>query len=180
MRIHADTAVAVAVDYQERLMPAIHDASELIRSSRLLLSGLRELKVPVIISRQYPKGLGDTVPEIKDVTPDAVPCEKISFSCWGSEQFRDALQKLNRKNIVLCGVEAHVCVLQTAVDLLASGYGVLFTADCTGSRKKHDKKMGLKRAEREGALLVTGEQILFELLESAAAPAFKSISALLR
>jgi nicotinamidase-related amidase len=180
MRIHADTAVAVAVDYQERLIPAIHEPAELLRSSRILLAGLKALNIPVIISRQYPKGLGDTVPEIKEVTGDALPCEKMTFSCWGSEGFRDALQSVNRKNVILCGAEAHVCVLQTATDLLTEGYGVLFTADCTGSRRPYDKKAALKRADREGALIVTCEQILFELLESATAPAFKSISALLR
>ncbi|MDR1946037.1 MAG: hydrolase [Desulfovibrio sp.] len=180
MRIHADTVAAVAVDYQEKLIPAMHNPPELIRSSRILLSGLKELNIPVIISRQYPKGLGDTVPEIKEVTSDALPCEKMTFSCWGNEEFRNLLQKLKRKNIIVCGVEAHVCVLQTSIDLLASGYGVLYAADCTESRKKHDKKAGMKRAEREGALIVTYEQILFELLESATAPAFKSISALLR
>jgi nicotinamidase-related amidase len=180
MRIHADTAVAVAVDYQERLIPAMHEPAELLRSSRILLAGLKELKVPVIISRQYPKGLGDTVPEIKEVTSEALPCEKMTFSCWGSEGFRNALQSVNRKNVILCGAEAHVCVLQTATDLLAAGYGVLYAADCTGSRKPYDKKTAVKRAEREGALIVTCEQILFELLESATAPAFKRISALLR
>jgi nicotinamidase-related amidase len=180
MRIHADTVVAVAVDYQERLIPAMHEPSELLRFSRILLAGLKELKVPVIVSRQYPKGLGDTVPEIKEVTADAVPCEKMTFSCRGSEEFRVALQNVHRKNVILCGVEAHVCVLQTALDLAAEGYGVLVAADCTASRRKYDAETALRRAEREGVLIVTCEQILFELLESATAPAFKSISALLR
>ncbi|MDR2800096.1 MAG: hydrolase [Desulfovibrio sp.] len=180
MRIHAEDTAAVAIDFQERLLPAVHDGDELVRSSRVLLSGLNALNVPILVTRQYPKGIGDTVPEIREVTANALTCDKLTFSCCGSETFASALQKLHRKNIVLCGVEAHVCVLQTALDLLASGYKVFLATDCTGSRRHHDRLVGLKRAEREGAMLTTYEQTLFELLESSTSTAFKTISALVR
>ncbi|MDR3175444.1 MAG: hydrolase [Desulfovibrio sp.] len=180
MRIHAEDTAAVAIDFQERLLPAMHDSDELIRSSRVLLSGLNALNVPVLLTRQYPKGIGDIVPEIREVTANALVCDKLTFSCCGSEAFASALQKLQKKNIILCGVETHVCVLQTALDLLASGYKVFMAADCTGSRRRRDRATGLKRADREGALLTTYEQTLFELLESSTSPAFKTISGLVR
>ncbi|MDR1490502.1 MAG: isochorismatase family protein [Desulfovibrio sp.] len=180
MRIHAEDTAAVAIDFQERLLPAVHDGDELVRSSRILLSGLNALNVPVLITRQYPKGIGDTVREIREVTANAITCDKLTFSCCGSEVFASALQKLQKKNIVVFGVEAHVCVLQTALDLLTSGYKVFLATDCTGSRRPHDRLAGLRRAESEGALLTTYEQTLFELLESSNSPAFKTISVLVR
>ncbi|MDR0827127.1 MAG: isochorismatase family protein [Desulfovibrio sp.] len=180
MRINAENTAAVAIDFQKRLLPVMHASEDLVRSARILLSGLNALNIPVIVSRQYPKGIGDTISEIKEVTTNAIPCEKLTFSCCGSETFNAALQKLGKKNILICGVEAHVCVLQTALDLLAAGYNVALVTDCIGSRKTHDRETGIKRAERDGALLVTYEQILFELLGASTAPAFKTISALLR
>ena len=180
MRILAENAIAIGIDYQERLIPAINENEAVIRNSRTLFSGLELLHVPVIVSRQYPKGLGDTVAEIREVTGNAAVLDKTSFSCYGDAGIRQALECSGRKTVILGGTEAHVCVLQTAVDLLAAGYKVAYVADCMGSRKPGDKKFGLKRAGQEGALLVTCEQILFELLGGAAAPAFKDISRLVK
>ena len=180
MRILADNTTAIGIDYQERLLPAISEHAAVIRNSRVLFSGLELLRIPVIISRQYPQGLGDTVADIREVTADAAVLDKTAFSCHGDKHIREALERTGRRTVILSGVEAHVCVLQSAVDLLAAGYQVIYVADCTGSRKAEDKEYGIRRAGQEGALLVTYEQILFELLGSATAPAFKGISTLVR
>ena len=180
MRILAEHAIAIGIDYQERLLPAINDNTAVIRNSCILFSGLESLRVPVIISRQYPKGLGDTVAEIRETTKNAAVLDKTSFSCCGDAGIRQALEQSGRKTVILGGTEAHVCVLQTAVDLRAAGYQVVYVTDCMGSRKAEDKKYGIKRAKQEGALLVTYEQILFELLGGASAPAFKDISRLVK
>jgi nicotinamidase-related amidase len=178
--MHAQETLAIGIDYQERLIPAIHDKETLIRNSRLLFSGLEILEVPVIVSRQYPKGLGDTVPEIREVTGKATVRDKTSFSCYQDSTIRTMVHAAGRRNIVLSGTETHVCVLQTAVDLRADGFRVSIVADCAGSRKPDDKKYGLKRAAGEGVTLVTYEQLLFELLAGATSPAFKSLAALLK
>lgn len=180
MRIFAEHTIAIGIDYQERLIPAINENSIVIRNSRILFSGLKLLQVPAIVSRQYPKGLGDTVAEIREVTDTAAVLDKTSFSCYGDAGIRQALEHSGRTTIILGGTEAHVCVLQTAVDLRAAGYQVIYVVDCMGSRTTEDKQYGLKRAAQEGALLVTYEQILFELLGSATAPAFKDISKLVK
>ena len=180
MRILAENAVAIGIDYQERLIPAINDNATVIRNSRILFAGLELLDVPVIVSRQYPKGLGDTVPEIREVTGKATVLDKTSFSCYADAGIRQHLENLGRTTVILGGTEAHVCVLQTAVDLIAAGYRVVYVTDCMGSRKADDKKHGIKRVAQEGALLVTYEQILFELLQGATAPAFKDISKLVK
>jgi hypothetical protein len=180
MRLHPKDILAVGIDYQERLIPAIHEKETLIRNSRLLFAGLNILEVPVLISRQYPKGLGDTVSEIREVTGTATILDKLSFSCYGDAAIRQAVDAAGRRNIVVAGTEAHVCVLQTVIDLGAAGYQVVYVVDCAGSRKPEDKKYALKRAAREGALLVTYEQLLFELLGSAASASFKTLSALLK
>jgi hypothetical protein len=180
MRLHAQDTLAIGVDFQERLIPAIHDKETLIRNSRLLFAGLDILEIPLVISRQYPKGLGETVPEIREVTAKATILEKMSFSCYRENAIKRVVDAAGRRNVVLAGTEAHVCVLQTAVDLRAAGFQVVLVADCVGSRRPADKEYGLRRIAGEGALLVSYEQLLFELLATAASPAFKAISSLLK
>jgi hypothetical protein len=180
MRLRAQNVLAIGVDYQERLIPAINDKESLLRDSRILLSGLDLLEIPMILSRQYPKGLGDTVSEIRKVTAKATVMDKTTFSCYQNVAIKREVDATGRRQIVLCGVEAHVCVLQTAIDLREAGFQVALVADCLGSRRPGDKKYALKRAVAEGALLVSYEQLLFELLAGASSPAFKSLSALLK
>ena len=180
MRILADNTLAIAIDFQERLMPAMHDKDASARNAAILLSGLEALQVPVIVSRQYPKGLGDTVETVKAVTGNAMTMDKTAFSCYADEAIKKAVDGMGRKNVIVCGVEAHVCVLQTAVDLQQAGFQVVYVTDCADSRKAHDKKYGIKRVAAEGALLVTYEQILFELTQGATSPAFKTISNLVK
>jgi nicotinamidase-related amidase len=183
MRILPEQTMGIAIDYQERLIPAIEDNTNLIKNSKILLAGLALLGVPLLVTRQYPKGIGDTVEEIRAVTAGARIFDKTAFSCYQDAAIKtavDELRRQGRKNIVLCGTEAHVCALQTALDLLAAGYSVVYVADCIGSRKFGDKKTALKRAVSEGALLTTYEALLFELTASSGHPAFKGISQLVK
>ncbi|MDR2075730.1 MAG: hydrolase [Desulfovibrio sp.] len=180
MRLHIHDTLAIGVDYQERLIPAIQDKETLIRNSRLLFSGLEILGVPVVVSRQYPKGLGDTVPEIREVTVKATVLDKLSFSCYQDSAIKQTVDAAGRRTVVLSGTEAHVCVLQTAIDLREAGFRVVLVADCAGSRRSGDKEYGLRRAAGEGAILVSYEQLLFELLAGASSPGFKALSALLK
>ena len=180
MRIHPDKTLALIIDYQERLMPAIKDNDTLAHNTGILLSGLDLLEIPMLVSRQYPKGLGDTIAEVREKTRKAKIFDKTTFSCWGEGAIREEITNSGRKNIILCGIETHICCLQTAVDLLEAEYSVLMVADCLGSRKSNDKKMGLRRAAQEGAILTTYESILFELTVGKESPAFKGISQLVK
>lgn len=183
MRILSRETAALFVDFQERLLPVIHEGEEVTRRSAMLLRGLNALEVPVVFPRQYPKGLGDIVPEIKEAALPYTPMDKLSFSALGEEeigyQFR-ALRAQGRKTVLVCGVEAHVCVLQSAIDLKDRGFHVVLVTDCTGSRYPLDKKIALKRAVQEGIYLTTAESILFELTERAGTDVFKVISKLVK
>ena len=180
MRITLKDTIAVGIDYQERLIPAMDDKETLIKNAGVLFQGLEAMEVPLIFSRQYPKGIGDTVAEVRAVTGTATVFDKLSFSCWEDKAIRAAIEARKPKNVILSGTEAHVCVLQTTIDLQAAGYQVIYVADCVASRKALDKKYGIKRAKAEGALIVTYEQLLFELLSGAESPYFKAVSKLIK
>lgn len=174
-----DTAVLV-VDYQEKLIPAICNKEKLIPRTRILLEGLRQLGVPIIISEQYPKGLGATLPEIREAAGDAKAYAKTSFSCWDNEGLREAIDATGCRNILVCGTETHICVLQSAIDMVEAGKQVLIVEDCVGSRFPHDIEVGLRRAEQEGVRISTTETVLFEMLRAAGTPKFKAISRLIK
>lgn len=180
MRLKPENTLALAVDFQENLMPVIGENERIIKNARILLSGLALLEIPVLVTRQYPKGLGDTVPEIKEVTAAARVLDKTTFSCYQDPAIKEAVDGLGRRNVIICGVESHICDLQTAIDLAGAGFNVVYVADCMGSRKPEDKKYGLERAAREGAFLATYESILFELTGGAGSPVFKGISKLVK
>lgn len=180
MRILSENTLAVAIDYQSKIVPAMHGIDELIHNSSILLKGLGVLEIPILVMRQYPKGLGDTIPEIATLTENCPVYDKIAFSCWDSEDFREAVKASGRDTILICGIEAHVCVLQTAIDLIATGYHVVLVEDCITSRKPSDKISALKRAEKEGAIITTCESILFELTRVSGTPTFKEISRLVK
>ena len=180
MRITLDNTMALVIDYQERLMPPIGNKETLVSNSRILLAGLESLRAPLIISEQYPQKLGSTLPEIKEVAAGAKAYPKTAFSCWQDQALKQAIFECGRKNIILCGLETHICVLQTAVDLMDAGYQVVYVADCLGSRRKHDHKLGLERLRQEGCLAATYESILFELTVGKDSPSFKTISNLVK
>lgn len=180
MKLNREDTAVLVIDYQEKLMPAMHNKDAFIPRTRMLLEGLHALEVPAVASEQYPKGLGSTVPEIKEVLGDAPVLAKTTFSCLDDEGVRAAIEATGRSTILICGAEAHICVLQSAMDLVAMGKTVVLVVDCIGSRYVSDMEIGLRRAEQEGVLLTTAEAVLFELLGKASGPVFKTISKLIK
>ncbi len=179
MRIVAEETMALVIDYQERLVPVMYHTEELIRNSSILLQGLKALEIPMVVSQQYTKGLGMTVPSIREAVGEHFTyLDKLTFSCAEDMQLLGRLQEIGRKNIILCGMEAHICVLQTAIDLIAKGFTVILVEDCISSRREADKAVAVRRAESEGAILTTYEAILFELTRVAKTDVFRTISGL--
>jgi nicotinamidase-related amidase len=170
--------VLVVVDVQEKLMPLIGGAKRVIWNLRRLLDGAEAVGLKVLATEQYPQGLGHTVPELA-ARLGQVP-DKLSFSCGGCEPFANSLAAAGASKVLVSGIEAHVCVQQTVLDLLASGYRVYVPVDAVGSRFTVDYETGLKRMESAGATLTTTESALFEWCQQSGTPTFKKISALVR
>lgn len=168
-----DTALIV-IDVQVALARVMHEKEALLENVRKLVQGAGVLGVPVLWTEQYPKGLGRTVPELADLM-DSDPIEKVSFSCCGDDAFMAAVEKLGRKQLVLCGIEAHVCVYQTAAGLVERGYEVEVAADAVSSRVMGNKLIALDRMKSAGAKLTSVEMALFELLKVAGTEQFKQM-----
>ncbi len=176
MRINAQDTIAIMVDYQERLIPAMREGSAVVTSARKLVEGLDVLGIPVYFTQQYTKGLGETVPELKEVIANTSYIEKIEFSAYS--EIKSLLQ--DKKYVILGGVEAHICVLQTLIDLKEQGYTPILVTDCIDSRKQLDYTIALERAKQEGAILTTYESILFELLQKAGTDISKKIQKIIK
>ena len=181
MRIKLEDTLALIIDYQDKIVPAMNKKEELLQNTQKLIEGLKILGVPSIVSQQYTKGLGMTIPEIKELYGEEFSYfDKKTFSCMDDADISEKLASSNKKNIIVCGIEAHVCVLQTVIDLISAGYNVILVEDCISSRKKHDKKIALQRMQSEGAILSTYESILFELTRVSGTDTFKQISRLVK
>ena len=179
MRLDPKNTMAIAVDYQEKLIPAIDEHEEVVRQSVKLLTGLKELGIPVLVSQQYTKGLWPTISPIRSVLgEDMMYWEKSTFSLLQTPEIKTAIYRMQKRNIILCGTECHICVMQTALDLLEEHFNVYVPVDCVGSRKPLDKKYGCKRMAQEGAFYATSESLLYELTSGAQNPHFKAISKL--
>ncbi len=178
MRISTENTACIVVDYQERILPTIAKKEELIETSVKLLEGLKILGVPMCITGQYTKGLGLNIKEIHEAAGTEEYYDKIVFSCAKVDGVKEAIR--GKKNIVLCGIETHVCVMQTALDLLDMGYQPIVIEDCVSSRNLNDKKYALKRMRDAGVIITTYEALLFELLERAGSDTFKQISNLVK
>ena len=174
-----DTLVLV-IDFQVRLMPAIHNHEELERKTEAFIKGCRILDIPILTMQQYTKGLGETSPVLKEALGEFEYIEKITFSCCGNSEFTVKLHESGRKNIVVTGIEAHICVQQTVLDLLANGYNVYVIADCIGSRSETDRVYAENRMKQAGAVITTMESVLFEFLVRADHPKRKEISNLVK
>jgi isochorismate hydrolase len=181
-RIQREEAVLVVVDVQDVLIKKMNQgvAENVIRNIRILLAFAKEMTIPILITEQYPKGLGKTIPEIKMELESIVPIEKVSFSCCGVETFNHQLNQLERKQVILTGIETHVCVLQTADDLIQRSYEVYAVADAVCSRRKLDWEMGLRWMKKKGAMIPTTEIIAFQLLKEAGTEEFRRLSKLLK
>jgi nicotinamidase-related amidase len=173
----ADTALLV-IDVQEKLMARIPQAAAVIRNLAFLIDAARLLKMPVAATEQYPRGLGPTVPELVGRLPERP--DKVAFSCCAVASIVDGFRAGARPKILLAGIEAHVCVLQTALDLLAQDFRVFIAADAVASRYAIDQEFALRRLERTGAVVTTSEAAVFEWIGGAGHPQFKQISALVQ
>jgi nicotinamidase-related amidase len=181
-KIEREQAVLIVIDVQELLMKKMDPeiGKNVIQNIRILLAFAKEMAIPILITEQYPKGLGKTVPEIKMELGSTLPIEKVSFSCCGVETFNEKLNRLGRKQVILSGIETHVCVLQTADDLIQKGYEVHVVADAICSRRKLDWEIGLRWMEKRGAMISTTEIIAFQLLKEAGTEEFRGLSKLLK
>ena len=179
-RIKHDTAVLLVVDLQEKLLPVIDQHERVTERAGLLIEGFARLDLPIMVTEQYPDGLGPTVESIRAKLPaDQQIDAKLKFSA-AIEPIRKRLETLGRTVVVLCGVETHVCVLQTALDLAAAGYVVAVATDAIGSRKPHDHQTALHRLTQAGVLQTTAESALLEIIFEAGTESFKSILPLIK
>ena len=180
--IKARSSFLLMIDIQERLMPAIYNKEEVINNSVRLLTAARELNIPAIISEQYPKGIGATIPELKSLIPEgSTVLEKVEFSCCNNPEFGDALLNLNfnsgtKDTAILFGVETHICVLGTAIDMIEKyNMNVVIAADACGSRTEKNHLLALDAARSTGCLVVPVETIIYHMLEKAGTPQFKAL-----
>ncbi len=180
MRADLNNTIALIVDEQVKLMPVIHDAASVIRNTRILMEGLKLLEVPFLITQQYTKGMGMTEKAIFETAGTEEYLDKRTFSCMDAENIRSAIEKSGKKQVILAGVEAHICVLQTALDLADAGFDVFVVEDCISSRKVSDKETALKRMIQTGVQVTSYESLLFELMRTSTHPEFKQVSKLIK
>jgi nicotinamidase-related amidase len=165
------------VDIQQKWLPPIFNKDELVKNSQLLIRAASILKLPVLVTTQYAEGLGPTVPEIAALLAGARPIDKLQFGCFGSNEFRSALKSLpgNRNTMLLCGMEAHICVMQTALGALNDGYLVHVATDAIGSRVRWNWDIGIDRMRAAGAVISTTEMMIYELLRCSGSAQFKQM-----
>lgn len=178
--LNRNRALLLVVDFQERLMPKIPVADEVTAQAVRLIRFAKKLELPVIVTEQYPKGLGPTTAAIKKVLAKTKAVEKTAFGCFGDDKFVSALESSSRRQLLVCGVETHVCVMQTVLEGLLRGYECYVTADAVASRDKFQHALGIKRMAEAGATIVTAEMAMFEILREAGTPEFKRVLPLLK
>lgn len=174
--LRVEQCALVVIDIQEKLLPPIFEKERLVRNSQLLIRLANILSLPVIATTQYSKGLGQTVPEIASLLPDVQPLDKLEFGCFGNGDFCSRISRLSgRGTLLLCGMEAHICVLQTALGALNQGHIVHVAADAVSSRTKLNWKLGLQRMRDAGAVISSTEMMIYELLGRSGSPEFKEM-----
>ena len=173
--LESNNTVLIVIDVQDKLSRVMHEKQSLFENLQKLIKGAQILGIPIILTEQNPDGLGLTVPEVAHLFPNIQPIPKLSFSCCGDERFMEELKARNRRQVLVAGIEAHVCVYQTAIDLLSLGYEVQVVTDTVSSRTVENKEIGLEKMKSEGAGLTSTETALFELLKVAEGAKFKEI-----
>jgi nicotinamidase-related amidase len=175
--LEADQCALVVIDIQEKLLPPIFQKEQLVRNSQLLIRAAGILKIPTLLSTQYAKGLGSTVPEVASLLPETQAIDKTLFSCFGSDVFCSAIKRLpsQRNTLLLCGMETHICVMQTALAGLREGYLVHIASDAVSSRVEWNWKIGLDRMCAAGAVISSTEMMIYELMRSSSSAAFKEL-----
>jgi nicotinamidase-related amidase len=206
IRSHADNAVLIVIDMQEKLVPAMHEIHSLIHNTETLVRGCALMDIPVVFTQQYTKGLGETIEPVKNAYVETVQdakgnvryaiddqlmarpgeevvfshIEKTTFSAMDEPVFVNALKGTGRREAIICGIESHVCVMQTAEDMHELGYAVRVAADAVASRQTRDYELACSRMTQEGITVTTSEALLFDLMKDSNHPLFRQISALVR
>jgi len=167
----------IVIDIQEKLLPPIFQKEQLVRNAQLLIRAAGILKIPAMVSTQYAKGLGQTVPEIASLLAGTEPLDKTLFSCFGSDAFCSSLKRLpgQRTTLLLCGMESHICVAQTALAALREGYLVHVASDAVSSRTEWNWKIGLERMRAAGAIISSTEMMIYEMMRASSSAAFKEL-----
>jgi nicotinamidase-related amidase len=173
-------SVLLVIDVQEKLFRVMFQKEQLADNLQRLIKGIQVLEVPVLVTEQYPQGLGPTILEIAGLLTAVKPYPKVNFSCCGDEAFLQAFRRLGRKQVLITGIESHICVYQTAADLIAAGYEVYVVGDAVSARTEQNKDTGIRMMLQSGAKLTGTEAALFELLKVAKGEKFKAISQIVR
>ncbi len=175
-------SLLLVVDVQERLFDAMdpEHREEMVRNIKILAAAVRRLAVPILVTEQYPKGLGHTLQEIKDSLGNVDPISKVAFSCCEAEGFTDRLRATGARQVILAGVETHVCVLMTTLGLLADGFAVHVVGDATCSRRRENRQIALDQIRQAGAVVTSTESILFQLMRAADTDDFRFLSRLIK
>lgn len=176
MLVHKDRSVLLVIDLQLKLAPAIFQVDTVMHAACWVLQIANQLQIPVLVTEQYPQGLGNTVAEVAALIPPHATLEKIHFSAWREPKIQQKLQHLKKQQMVIVGTEAHVCVLQTAMDLIAAGFSVFVVEEAVGSRTPANKALALSRLQQAGAQIISQEMLAFEWLERAGTDQFRQIS----
>jgi len=175
-----ENTLLVIVDVQGKLANMMHEKEQLFENLQRIIKGVQVLDLPILWLEQYPQGLGPSIPEIVDLLSGQVPIEKTCFSGYMNENFVEALKATGRNDVLLVGIETHVCIYQTAIDLLSQGYGVEVVVDAVSSRTAENKEIGLQKMQDAGAGLTCVEMALFELLQVAEGEKFKAINRIVK
>ena len=176
--LQAEDCAVMVIDIQEKLFAVMDEQfrSMLVRNSCILIETARVLDMPIVVTEQYPKGMGGTVPEVGEHIRDLPRYEKLYFSCYRDPAIRERTDALARKTVIVAGMEAHVCVFQTVIDLLMAGYRVVIAGDAVSSRRSLDREEAIEEMRSAGALIYSTEMIAFMLLEKAGTPQFKRLA----
>ena len=180
MRILKDRTAALIIDIQERLYPFIFENEKLTKNVSQLIEGLKIIGIPIFVTEQYVKGLGLTIEPLATLLGSHPRIEKMSFSCCDEPRIMEGIAVTGKENIIIAGIESHVCVLQTVTDLKRNGYHPVVVEDCVSSRNENDKRIAIERMRQEGAIITTCESILFELLRYSGTEQFRGISRLVK
>ncbi|MFH1538332.1 MAG: isochorismatase family protein [bacterium] len=179
-RIKPEDTALLMIDVQEKFVPHIHGIDDVTKNCVRLIQGCKELGVPIIVTEQYPKGLGRTAGPVAEALGEFTPHEKTAFSLFEDEAIAGAIKKLGRPNLLMAGIEAHVCLIKTALDGIAEGYNIHWMSDAISSRTQANADAARRRAIQCGAFSSSAEMALFQMLESSKAPAFRAISGIVK
>lgn len=180
MNLNKENTIGLVIDIQEKLLPHMFNKDEVTSNCLKMVNGLHILNVPIIVTQQYTKGLGNTIENISGAIGNFSYIEKLTFSCYREPSFIKIMNHSNKRNTIIMGIESHVCVLQTALDLLNNNFTPVIITDAIGSRKQNDMKIAMWRMRDAGCIMSTTESILFELCQKAGTAEFKEISKLVK